>query len=357
VDRAPASDGFALAVLIHQILLGGAHPFDGDLAPGAPRSAERVPGRIRRGLCPFVPGVTAVRPAAGALPFASLPEPIQALFVRTFGAGHARPEERSGAAEWRRALIRAGRDLVRCPASAAHRHDARLRRCPFCERRERSGLDPFPAGQSWQRALARASTSPAATPEAIGLRRLRRHVRGRLADGKVTHAERAWLEKTGAALGFDRARVGRTIEEEATRTQGLRLRARLAELGQRLAARRRPAILAASLAAGAAVALAGAAAGRSLGAPSALPASRSTACASPERHVAIGNTQGKGVFLRAVPSTASEKLPLPDGTPVILTGRTQEAEERAWSEIEVPHLARSGWVATRYLVDPADRPR
>lgn len=154
VDRSSASDAFALAVLIHQILLGGAHPFEGELVSSrGGASVERIPGRIRRGLCPRVPGITAIRPAPGALPFELLPVGLRALFVRCFGPGHARPAERPTAAEWARALHAASVAMVGCPESQVHRYAAELARCPWCERRARTGIDLFIAGQAWQRAI------------------------------------------------------------------------------------------------------------------------------------------------------------------------------------------------------------
>jgi hypothetical protein len=79
---------------------------------------------------------------------------------------------------------------------------------------------------------------------------------------------------------------------------------------------------------------------------------RRPACEVAAAYATIGNTRGKGAFLRAAPSTASDKLPLPEGTVVRLTGRTQTAEELAWSEVEIAPLGRAGWVATKYLVEP-----
>ena len=75
-------------------------------------------------------------------------------------------------------------------------------------------------------------------------------------------------------------------------------------------------------------------------------------CAVMVQRAVIGNTQGKGALLRATPSTASSKLPLPDGTAVRITGATRLSERIVWSEIEVMPLGRTGWVATKYLVEP-----
>jgi hypothetical protein len=383
--RTPASDAFALAVLVHQILLGGAHPFEGEPAPGrgAPL-ADRVPDRIRRGLCPLVPTVTAVRAPAGAVPSSTLHPALREMFVRCFGEGHGAPDARPGAAAWEDALRRAARDMVRCPASQAHLHDRALAACPWCARRARTGIDLYPAKQGWQRVLAR-SPDPAAAPEPERLRWLSLHVRGRTREGAPTAAERAWLEKAGAALGFDRARVAQAITLASGPRETplllarlrrlasacLRARPRLPDLlSARLRPRRMLLLSAATLASVGISAAAVSVTSKLLASTRAsaawprstddgAPASESEGEGPPTRpcvllvdRAVIGNTRGQGAFLRISPSTSSEKLPLPDGTEVRITGRARAADRLEWSEVEVPPLQRTGWVATKYLVAP-----
>jgi hypothetical protein len=366
--RTPASDAFALAVLIHQILLGGAHPFDGDLLV-AQASLERIPGRIRRGVCPLIPGVTAIRPAASALAASTLHPELRALFVRCFGAGQGRPEARPAPADWQKALLVASRSMIRCRSSAAHLHDATLARCPWCERRERTGLDLFPGGQQWQRALVR-SANPAREPEHRRTRWLSRHARARSRTGAFTKTERAWLLKTGAALGLDRELVTKTLEaslrppfDARQHAAALlsRLRVALSSLHLerprlRLEPRRTTIVLvtAASLISVVVVAAIGMPVVSKV--PTNTPpeprGSPSRLCVRATQRAVIGNTQGQGAYLRAAPSTTSAKLSLPDGTTVRLTGRTRSGNPLAWTEVEVEHLKRVGWVATRYLEEP-----
>lgn len=343
VDRTPASDRFALAVLIHQILLGGAHPFAGELAPGhGGGSVEHIHGRIRRGLCPLVPGAAAIRPAHGALPLATLPVDLRELFTRCFGPGHTRPSERPSAAQWQRALARASEAMVRCPESHVHTYARELARCPWCERREQAGIDLFPAGQRWQRSLASCGDL-AGAPDHQRQQWLRRHIRGRLIAGEVTPAERAWLEKTGAAIGFDRAHVARTITAESSTGIRARLAALLAPVsGARAMRRPCAALLAASCVAAGVYA-------------TATPGSSATGHLDPRpahiergRAATVGNTRGAGVFQRATPSRTGDKQRLRPGTRVLLTGRVVTADELDWSEVEA--LGRTGWVATKYLV-------
>ena len=205
--RTPASDAFALAVIVYQLLLGGSHPFEGD-------GEGRVPDRIRRGQCPIVPGVTAVRAPASAVPFSTIHPALREAFVRCFGEGHAfatavRRGVARGAGEVGEATWRAARGARRTstPGGSA--------RCPGASAGSATGLDLFPAGQRWQRATLARAPDPRAAPEAERARWLALHVRGRLVGGQVTAAERAWLHKAGAALGFARARVDAVIEEVA----------------------------------------------------------------------------------------------------------------------------------------------
>jgi hypothetical protein len=334
-------------------LLGGSHPFEGD---GEGRVADRIP----RGLCPIVPGVAAVRAPASAIPFSTLHPALQEAFLRCFGEA---PSQRPSAAAFREALARSARDLVRCPRSAAHEHPRGLGRCPWCERRERTGLDLFPAGQRWQRATLARVPDPRTAPEAERARWLALHVRGRLVGGQVTSAERAFLHKAGAALGFVRARVDAVIGEvAATPVVGpwARLVARARGLlPTRSPPRRALQIAAAALIAGSAVVA---------GAPrheGVAPGASARACVAGGGWAVIGNTGGRGAFLREAPSTSSGRVGLAEGTAVRLTGQRVRAGDLTWSEVLVEGSGSTGragglgvspivtgWVAARYLVEP-----
>lgn len=364
--RTLASDAFALAVLIHQLLLGGAHPFDGDLL-GSRVSLERIPGRIRQGQCPLLPGVWTIRAAAGALSASTLHPALRELFVRCFGVGHARPELRPSPFEWREALLVASRALVRCRASSAHVHDASLARCPWCERRGLTGLDLFPEKQRWQRAIASWS-NPARAPRKQRGRWLARLARSRGRAGTLTKAERAFLLKAGAALGLDRGFVERTLEASVrprldARRHAAALLAKLTTLRSRLprfrlAPRRSQVVVVcvASLSGALAIAETLAMFGPEPPADAGHEALSRQCVRTTElvatRQAIIGNTRGQGAYLRAAPSTASAKLSLPEGTTVRLTGQTRAANSLVWTEVEVEHLKRVGWVAARYVVEP-----
>jgi Protein kinase domain len=343
--RTPASDAFALAVLLYQLLMGGSHPFEGE-------GEGRVPDRIPRGLCPIVPGVTRIRAPPSALPFTALHPALREAFVRCFGPGHAAPEQRPSAVEWREVLARARRDLARCRRSPAHEHPRGQALCPWCERRERTGLDLFPAGQRWQRASLARAPDPMTAQPAERARWLALHVRGRMVGGKVTPAERAWLAKAGAALGFSRAQVARAIDEVAATpvvAPWARVVSRARSLLPGSLPRRAFTVpAAAALLAGGAI-LAGS--WRPGGVPQEEPAGV-RACAVGGEWAVIGNTGGRGAFLREAPSTSSGKIGLAEGTAVRLTGQHVRAGELTWSEVLVADSAGTGWVAARYLVEP-----
>jgi hypothetical protein len=343
--RTPASDAFALAVIVYQLLLGGSHPFEGD-------GEGRVPDRIPRRLCPIVPGVSAVRAPASAIPFSTLHPSLQDAFVRCFGEA---PSRRPSAAAFREALARSARDLVRCPRSAAHEHPRGLGRCPWCERRERTGLDLFPAGQRWQRATLARVPDPRMAPEAERARWLALHVRGRLVGGQVTPAERAFLHKAGAALGFARARVDAVIGEVAATPVAEPWARRLERARGILAGslpRRALAVPAAALITGSAVAAGVLAGPWRPGGESPAEAASARACAVGGGWAVIGNTGGRGAFLREAPSTSSGRIGLAEGTSVRLTGQRVRAGDLTWSEVLVEGSGSTGWVAARYLVEP-----
>ena len=299
------------------------------------------------------------RPGAGALPSA---------------AGDRDPGARPTAAAWRALLLDARRALVRCRESPAHWAHREHGSCAWCDRRARTGLDPFPAGQRWQRALTVRLADPGAAPEADRARWLVRHTRARVAGGRVTPAERRWLEKAGMTLGLGRARTAELIEEGCAAGPAggwpwRAVRERLSawidrDMGGRalslvrMRPPRRAVLLGAVCLLGSGGALAGVAATAVPAAGGAGPAAarpRST-CAVAElpRSAVIGNTRGAGAYLRAEPSLSSPKQALPEGTAVRATGRTRTADALSWSEVEIDPK-RAGWVATRYLVD-ASRP-
>jgi DNA-binding helix-hairpin-helix protein with protein kinase domain len=101
--REAASDLFALAVHIYQLLLGGNHPFMRGVWTGAgdqPHALELA----KTGCWAGGPGSPlATHPLAPTASF--LPADLVGLFERAFTDGARDPARRPGAADWRRALL------------------------------------------------------------------------------------------------------------------------------------------------------------------------------------------------------------------------------------------------------------
>jgi hypothetical protein len=159
-DRTPASDNFALAVLIYHLLMEGTHPFTGVWkAPGDP---PPIPERIKRGLFASA-GDPLLAPPSMGLPFSTLPPELQRLFREAFRAGGP-PAARPTATRWLQALEQVERGLKTCRRSKHHVFGGHLRSCPWCER-SRQLFDPFP-GPSRQNPLPNAPfTTPTAPPK------------------------------------------------------------------------------------------------------------------------------------------------------------------------------------------------
>lgn len=179
VDRTPASDAFALAILVFQLLCEGVHPFAGIWrGKGDPPD---VPTRMRRGLFPYRRGGR-VSPPPHALPLGCLPPEVRRLVWRTFTSGVRRPAARPSAAAWVAALERAETSLRTCDRSPHHVFSDHRRRCPWCERIDAGLPDPFP-GPTGRSALQRR-------PPTRWVRA--RHAVGTWADARARSAA-AWL--------------------------------------------------------------------------------------------------------------------------------------------------------------------
>jgi DNA-binding helix-hairpin-helix protein with protein kinase domain len=142
VDRSTAQDNFALGVIVFQLLMEGIHPFAGVwIGEGDPTSAEKM----RSGQSPYS-GSRRMLPPPGALPISILPATIRSLVTRCLGAdrGHCRPESRPSAQEWYKALTQMKRQLKRCDSNGQHCFPEHLAHCPWCDRREREGIDSYP---------------------------------------------------------------------------------------------------------------------------------------------------------------------------------------------------------------------
>jgi DNA-binding helix-hairpin-helix protein with protein kinase domain len=139
--RTPASDWWALAVLIGQILCLGCHPFAGIAAGAGPPFEEAA--NIRKRSC-WLTGTPMSLPA-GTPRSAFLPGPLQELFARCFGAGYDEPAQRPSPETWAEALKQTLADLTTCPVRPpSHVYTGSTARCPWCELVRDGGPDRFP---------------------------------------------------------------------------------------------------------------------------------------------------------------------------------------------------------------------
>lgn len=148
-DRTEAGDRFALAVLMHLLLMEGVHPYAGVWRGGG--DPPDVASRIRRGLTPHRRGLRRhlgparhLAPPPMAVPLRALPSPVRRLMRAALTAGRRRPGRRPSAADWVRALDEVEANLRTCPRQPEHVYGHHLRRCPWCDRFDAGLPDPFP---------------------------------------------------------------------------------------------------------------------------------------------------------------------------------------------------------------------
>lgn len=139
--RDPASDRWALAVVVAQLLCLGFHPFGG-VPPGDAAPVEEV-DNVRARRCRLL-GAD-LRGPVSAVPPDALPTVLRRRLAETFDGGYDAPAARPEPLSWAAALAYTRRELVTCPASPTHVHARELARCPWCAMVAAGGRDPFPA--------------------------------------------------------------------------------------------------------------------------------------------------------------------------------------------------------------------
>ncbi|MER6348629.1 protein kinase domain-containing protein [Streptomyces sp. NPDC001595] len=132
-----ASDDFVLAVLVHQVLMCGLHPFAGHPADGGDYLS--YDDNVLRGRCRLLDRGSVVLPRS-APPADLLPRRLLTLFRAAFGG------TRPTAAAWAEALAAesAPGRLRTCAANPCHVHTVERPWCPWCDLAER-GTDSCPA--------------------------------------------------------------------------------------------------------------------------------------------------------------------------------------------------------------------
>ncbi|WP_405924165.1 hypothetical protein [Streptomyces sp. NBC_00035] len=135
-----ATDDFALAVLVYQLLTAGNHPFGG--VPHDSASESTVKDNIAAS-CSYVVRPELVVIPRGTVDPSVLPPELLTLARAAFGPGVQAPAARPPAEAWLRALDRE-RALVRvCRNRPLHAYGSHLPTCPWCTRAAVTGHDVF----------------------------------------------------------------------------------------------------------------------------------------------------------------------------------------------------------------------
>ncbi|MEU1198403.1 hypothetical protein ABZ446_19480 [Streptomyces sp. NPDC005813] len=135
-----ATDDFALAVLVYQLLTAGNHPFGG--VPHDSASESTVKDNIAAS-CSYVVRPERVVIPRGTIDPSVLPPELLTLARAAFGPGVHAPAARPPAEAWLRALDKE-RSLVRvCPSRPLHTFGSHLTSCPWCTRAATTGHDVF----------------------------------------------------------------------------------------------------------------------------------------------------------------------------------------------------------------------
>lgn len=135
-----ATDDFALAVLVYQLLTAGNHPFGG--VPHDSASESTVKDNIAAS-CSYVVRPELVVIPRGTIDPSVLPPELLTLARAAFGPGVHAPAARPPAEAWLRALDKE-RSLVRvCQNRPLHTYGSHLTSCPWCTRAAVTGHDVF----------------------------------------------------------------------------------------------------------------------------------------------------------------------------------------------------------------------
>jgi serine/threonine protein kinase len=218
VDRTIASDSFALAVLLFQLLMEGTHPFQakGRLVEDAPTTEAK----ILLGHFPYGLRGKEIAPPDHAPPFEILHPEIRKLFERCFKAGHPRPDQRPTVREWFSVLRGLESTFRQCEANANHLYFDHLRSCPWCELELRRGRDPFPSPVGQQVALDDSANLLDSLEKRLGY--LHPYIAMAFADGVLTSEEESQLMALGKKLQIPPKEIEKAIQAEAVKVQGKR---------------------------------------------------------------------------------------------------------------------------------------
>ena len=218
VDRTIATDSFALAVLLFQMLMEGTHPYQakGRLVENAPSTEAK----ILQGHFPYAMRGKEIAPPDHAPPYEVLHPELRKLFERCFTRGHGSPDQRPTAREWYSALQNLHDTFRECGANSNHLYFDHLRSCPWCEIASRRGRDPFPSPVGQQVALENSANLLDSLEKRLEY--LHPYVVMAFADGVLTSEEESQLGAFGQKLQIPPKEIEKLIQAEAAKVQGKR---------------------------------------------------------------------------------------------------------------------------------------
>ena len=218
VDRTVATDSFALAVLLFQLLMQGTHPYQakGRLVENAASTEEK----IQLGYFPYVMRSREIAPPDYAPPFENLHPEIRKLFEQCFTKGHGSPDQRPTAREWFSVLRNINNSFRQCAVNPNHIYFDHLHSCPWCEMESRLGHDPFPSPVGQQVALDNSANLMDSLDKRLEY--LQPYVVMAFADGVLTSEEESQLNAFGKKLQIPPKEIEKLIQAEAARVRGKR---------------------------------------------------------------------------------------------------------------------------------------
>ena len=138
-DRTEIHDGFALAVMIYQLLFQGRHPYDGLYQPSrGKRELRTVAEKIRSGGFVHYKPSTYKPTKESSIIWSSLPKDLQFSFW--MGLVDRRHHQQAG--YWVTKIDSALKQMKQCRSVKSHRYFGA--KCTWCEYRNGVGKDPFP---------------------------------------------------------------------------------------------------------------------------------------------------------------------------------------------------------------------
>jgi DNA-binding helix-hairpin-helix protein with protein kinase domain len=155
-----ASDDFALAVLVFQLLTGGNHPYGG--VPKDSDTSISMRSRISGGTS-YVLHPERITVPKGTVPPGVLPPAVQDLARRTFLPAEGDPTVRPASVRWFDALEAERSRVKNCAALPHHTYASHLDACPWCARAARSEPGLFER----DRAAAAVTPDPSPTVEKV----------------------------------------------------------------------------------------------------------------------------------------------------------------------------------------------